>query len=150
MEEIKQYKVGSHVFSSREEAEKFEAEQNREKKIIAYNHNLLNSAELKYIPIVRDGDLDIAHNCEDQYHYPYKLIFHGGNLRYVDEKIEIISEEKWLKQFVEEKMNYIIHVNELEVFLRAVTQFNKDNFVDSYDILASVANFQIQPEYIYD
>lgn len=150
MEEIKQFRVGSRVFSSKEEAEKFEEEERREKEIVQYNHNLLGKFDCKYVPVVYADELDISYNCDDQYHYPYKLIIRDMNVRYCDEKIKIIKDWEWLDRFVAEKMNHIISCDNLEILIKAPREFNREKYVDSFDILTSVAELQIAPEYIYE
>jgi hypothetical protein len=143
------YFVGSHQFSSLEEAEKYAAQEQKQKDLITENTKRLDACDLTYIPVEIGEDLDIFYRG-GEYHYPYESVFSSNGVRYCEEEIHVISQKQWLEKFVAEKMNHIIDVNDFSIVLRALVQFNLDNHVDSYNILEAISHFQFSPEYIYD
>jgi hypothetical protein len=148
--EIKpKFYVGSHQFSSLEEAEKYAAQEQKQKDLIAANTKRLDSCDFPYIPVEIGEDLDIFYHG-GEHHYTYESVFSSNGVRYCEEKIHVITQRQWLEKFVAEKMNHIVDLNDFSIVLRALVQFNVDNHVDSYRLLEAISHFQFSPEYIYD
>lgn len=150
IESTEQFKVGSRVFKTKEEAENHIAILKKRDEILKRNINLLESSNLKYIPVIDDDEYTIFYPTRDDWNRPTWEGLGGSELKYIYDELKIITP----KEYIDHLTNNIIRGEDYHIFIKAILEWFKDDnsLFTTEEILNKLKEIQIYPEqnFIYD
>ena len=148
IKKIEKFTVGGREFASEEKAKEYLDSEDYQKEIIEYNTRELDAAGTKFVPVLKDGCVDIYTKQYDNCHEVWAGLFNCEYVKYCDVKLDIIDDSSWIEALQDETP--ILDGDNFGETIRGILEILDRTDKDPRKILEFLSQCQIQAEMIYD
>jgi hypothetical protein len=149
------FEYNGHRFNSEKEALDFAAQISNKEAVLKFNRELLDSIDQAFIPVYdpesMEIDLFVKTKVENGGNWLiWKSLRQDQELRYYDDKLNVISADEFLERFKDCPRIYL-DAGEWKAFLNGIifVNENSNNPLDWRELIGLVSQMQVSPVTIY-